>query len=63
MAELIELRNMLMNELNVGLFDSDSWNAAVIMAKDLNCLSIQAQLERYISHYGWMQKTFDYRTQ
>ena len=56
MDELISLRNMLMNELNGGYFDSVSWEAAVIMATDLNCLSIQAQLQRYIDNYGWKQR-------
>lgn len=52
MTEIINFRNVLMNELNAGFFDRDAWCALVILARDANCLSITAQAERYIEHYS-----------
>ncbi len=51
-TEIINLRNVLMNELNNGFFDRDAWGALVVMARDANCYSIAAQAERYIKHYA-----------
>ena len=51
MQKFLELRAALFRELDAGYFDEVSWRAAVIMACDLGCYAIQAQLERYIEHY------------
>ena len=52
MSELIELRNTLMHELDGGLFDLDAWTGAAAWAEMMGCLSIKAQLDRYIKHYS-----------
>lgn len=52
MTEIINFRNVLMNELDHGFFDRDAWGALVVMARDANCHSIAAQAERYYNHYS-----------
>ena len=52
LTEIINLRNVLMNELNGGYFDRDAWGALVIMARDANCYAIADQAQRYIEHYS-----------
>lgn len=52
MTAIINFRNVLMNELNAGFFDRDAWGALIVMARDANCMSIAAQVERYYNHYS-----------
>lgn len=52
MSEIIAMRNVLMNELNAGFFDRDSWSATALLARENKCECIAAQMERYIEHYG-----------
>lgn len=49
---VIEMRNILMNELNHGYWDGLAWDALLIMARDADCLCIASQVERYINHYS-----------
>jgi len=50
--EIVEMRNVLMRELNAGYFDRDSWLAIALLARDNNCPAIAAQMARYIEHYS-----------
>lgn len=50
--EVIALRNALMIELNAGFYDSTSWDALYIMARDAGCDAIADQVEGYIKHYS-----------
>lgn len=52
MTEFLSLRETLMRELNAGYFDLISWQACAIVARELGCFSIQAQIEKYIKHYS-----------
>lgn len=51
MDEIILLRNVLMNELNNGKFDRLAWVFLYAKAIAADCLSIAAQIDRYIKHY------------
>ena len=50
--EVIMVRNLLIRELNAGLWDGESWDALYIMARDNDCPEIARQVARYIEHYG-----------
>jgi hypothetical protein len=50
--EVIAVRDLLMRELNAGLWDGESWDALYIMARDNGCSEIARQVMRYIEHYG-----------
>ncbi len=50
--EVIAVRDLLMRELNAGLWDGESWDALYIMARDNGCPEIARQVARYIEHYG-----------
>jgi hypothetical protein len=52
MDEIILRRNVLMNELNNGVFDRLAWVFLYGIAKSENCLAIADQLDRYIRHYS-----------
>jgi hypothetical protein len=55
MTEVINMRNVLMNELNHGVFDCLAWVYLYGLAMARNCLSIACQVDRYIKHYEWNQ--------
>lgn len=50
--EVIAVRDLLMRELNAGLWDGESWDALYCMARDGGCTEIARQVMRYIEHYG-----------
>ena len=50
--EVIAVRDLLIRELNAGLWDGESWDALYIMARDNGCPEIARQVARYIEHYG-----------
>jgi len=50
--EVIAVRDLLIRELNAGLWDGESWDALYIMARDNGCPEIARQVMRYIEHYG-----------
>jgi len=50
--EVIAVRNLLMRELNAGLWDGESWDALYCMARDGGCTEIARQVARYIERYG-----------
>ena len=52
MSEIISMRDALMAELNLGVFDQVSWEATAKLAAESGCENIAAQLRRYIDHYG-----------
>ena len=52
MSEIISMRDALMAELNLGIFDQVSWEATALLARENGCDNIAAQIERYIDHYG-----------
>ena len=55
MSEIILYRNVLMHELNQGIFDRLAWVFLYGIAKAEGCLAIADQLDRYISHYERMR--------
>jgi hypothetical protein len=55
MDEIILRRNVLMNELNHGIFDRLAWVFLYGKAKAENCLAIADQLDRYINHYSYVK--------
>lgn len=50
--ELLDLRDMLMRELNNGYFDSQSWKACATWARTEGRIEIAEQIEKYIKHYS-----------
>ena len=56
MQELIDFRNMLIRELDAGLYDADAWQRFAVWAGMIGCESIRAQVEGYIRHYGQQER-------
>ena len=56
MNDLIDFRNMLIRELDAGLYDADAWHACAVWAGMIGCESIRAQVEGYIKHYGQQER-------
>ena len=52
MSEIILRRNVLMNELNHGVFDRIAWVYLYGIAKAAGCLAIADQLDGYIKRYS-----------
>lgn len=52
MNEITLRRDVLMHELNNGVFDRLAWVFLYGIAKAENCLAIADQLDKYIKHYS-----------
>ncbi len=50
--EVIEVRDLLIREINAGFYDAPAWDALYIMARDGGCAAIADQVQGYIRQYG-----------
>ena len=50
--EVIQLRDLLIREIDAGYYDALSWDALLIMARKAECLAITDQVQGYIRAYG-----------
>jgi hypothetical protein len=50
--EVMELRDLLIREIDAGYYDALSWDALLIMAREAGCLAIADQVQGYIKAYG-----------
>ncbi len=50
--DVIAVRDLLMRELNAGMWDELAWQALYVMARDNGCPAIAGQVKRYIEQYG-----------
>ena len=50
--EVMELRDLLIREIDAGYYDALSWDALLLMARKAECLAIADQVQGYIRAYG-----------